>query len=151
MDWHQLLSSKCFGDRQTHTEAELGSPCKIHSGERDTCSLPPRGTVDIVVGSGPCEPFSALRNGAGSRNTAALNHAGYNVSFGETGSLISVVKSLCPVSSSPKTCSVSRNRLTRLSPTSTRRTRSCQKLCPLLARTARPTSTRALPSRWTPR
>jgi hypothetical protein len=72
-------------------QAEAGLPCKIHpSGEG--CELPV--DVDVLDASGPCQPYSALRNSGFA--TAPEKHPLYKTTFGKTGSVISVCRKTLP-------------------------------------------------------
>jgi len=71
-------------------EAEAGKPCRVHDDSKG-CTLP--SAVDSMWASGPCQPYTKLRNGCGPEPEG---HGGYNATFGEEGSIISIAKKLRP-------------------------------------------------------
>ena len=75
-----------------YQKAELGMPCRRHL-ERHECSLLEAGAVDILWGSGPCQPFSRMRQ-SGTKDTQ--EHPGYSATFGKDGSLVSLAERLRP-------------------------------------------------------
>jgi site-specific DNA-cytosine methylase len=79
--------------RESRREAELESPCLLHpvSGQ---CELPEKGSIDVMLGWAPCQPYSILRNGVGVKD--CRKHKGYAALFGEVGSIVSLAKQLLP-------------------------------------------------------
>lgn len=80
---------KCFWP--SIQEMEAGSSCKLH-GDRDSGCFVQRG-VDLLVGCSPCQPFSKMRHNKGRTCT---DHKFFAVTFGEEGSLISLVSKVLP-------------------------------------------------------
>jgi hypothetical protein len=74
-------------------QAENSMPCRRHP-RRESCSLPAPMTIDILVASGTCQPFSALKNGCGPSD--CRNHKTYGVTFDTIGSVISQNERLLP-------------------------------------------------------
>jgi hypothetical protein len=57
--------------------------------------MPGEGEIDILDASGPCQPFSAMRNSGFSK--PAEQHDLYGVTFADAGSIISACKLLKPM------------------------------------------------------
>jgi hypothetical protein len=74
-------------------QAELGLPCRRHPSSTE-CKLPEPGQVDIMVGSGPCQPYSNLRHSGFAKPPE--EHSGYSATFGEVGSITSVCQKVLP-------------------------------------------------------
>jgi hypothetical protein len=73
-------------------EAEAGAPCRCHP-SRQTCGLPSPGETDIAIVCTPCQPFSKMRD---ARSTPPELHKGYSITFGESGSVLSLAGHLKP-------------------------------------------------------
>jgi hypothetical protein len=68
-------------------QAEEGHACLLHPHRAGGCQLP--GAVDVVVGCGPCQPFTCLRQGCGASSPTL--HPLFEVTFGKTGSILSLL------------------------------------------------------------
>jgi hypothetical protein len=75
-------------------EAECGGQCLRHPCVEDGCRLPEPLTTHMLVGSGPCQPYSQMRNGCGPANVR--DHGGYEATFGDHGSVLSITKTVLP-------------------------------------------------------
>ncbi len=74
-----------------HRQAENGDPCARHP-QSGGCSLPT--DVDVMFGSGPCQPYSQLRRSG--KATKVQAHEGYPATFGKEGSIISICQRTLP-------------------------------------------------------
>ena len=85
-----------FGHLADHVlQAEIGASCRCHPQNGSAgCHLP--ADVDILVGSGPCQPYSALRQGVNANTKPIMEHHGYDTTFGKQGSLVSIVRRVLP-------------------------------------------------------
>jgi site-specific DNA-cytosine methylase len=68
-------------------QAEEGHACLLHPHRAGGCQLP--GAVDVVVGCGPCQPFTSLRQGCGASSPTL--HPLFQVTFGKSGSILSLL------------------------------------------------------------
>jgi hypothetical protein len=73
-------------------QAEDGAPCARHPDQSSGCPLPD--SVDVLFGSGPCQPYSQLRRSGNATKVTA--HDGYHATFGSDGSIISVCRRVLP-------------------------------------------------------
>jgi hypothetical protein len=71
----------------------LGLPCKNHP-DGQGCCLPKAGEVDVLDVSGPCQPFTNMTRSGFSKTPQ--EHRSYNTTFGESGSVCSVVQAVLP-------------------------------------------------------
>ena len=81
-------------DIDTYHQAENGMQCLNHK-DGPGCNLPAE-PVDVLVASGSCQPYSAMRRGASIRNVSVQNHPGYGVTFNASDSIVSAVGVLLP-------------------------------------------------------
>ena len=72
-------------------KAEYERPCKKHP-LATSCRLPKPLTVDFSEMCNPCQPFSTLKSGCGSKTPS--EHKLYSATFGEEGSLCSVLSKI---------------------------------------------------------
>ena len=68
-------------------DMESGADCAWPN--HAACRPPAPHTTDILVASGPCQPFSTMRRGVGTEGARPEQHTLHRVTFGESGSVVS--------------------------------------------------------------
>lgn len=69
-------------------------PCKMHPTSNGCRLATSEDEIDILDASGPCQPFSKMRNGGFSKQPE--EHDEYGTTFAAMGSVLSVVRRVLP-------------------------------------------------------
>ena len=81
-------------DAAAQPQVENGLNCDRHKNLHTPCDRPHPFATDILFADGPCQPFSTYRAGCGVSD--CRRHKDHAVTFGSSGSIISVTEKLLP-------------------------------------------------------